>query len=78
MAPLWLTIGSLSLGDQEAFDGPATIEVGLNAISTTDLFDTFTKTLCVGLGSCGALVVNPIITSLVDLLSLSPPCPKPI
>ena len=46
----------------------------LNAISTTDLFDAFTKTLCVGfdnvtlsfdsisdsLGSCSALVVNPI------------------
>ena len=76
MAPLWLTIESLSLGeDQEAFDGSATFEVGLNAIPTTDLFDTFTKTLCVGcdnmnlifnfigdrLGSCSALVVNPII-----------------
>ena len=62
-------------GDQEAFDGPATFEVGLNAIPTTDLFDTFTKTLCVGydsmtlilnfisdrLGSCSALVANPII-----------------
>ena len=62
-------------GDQEAFDGPATFEVGLDAISTTDLFDTFTKTLCVGydnitlifnfigdrLGSSSALVVNPII-----------------
>ena len=62
-------------GDQEAFDGPATFEVGLNAISTTNLFDGFTKTLCVGydnvtlafnfigdrLGSCSALVVNPII-----------------
>ena len=35
-------------GDQEVFDGPATFEVGLNAIPTTDLFDTFTKTLCVG------------------------------
>ena len=61
-------------GDQEAFDGPATFEVGLNAIPTTDLFYAFTKTLCVGydsmtlifnfigdgLGSCSALVVNPI------------------
>ena len=28
-------------------DGFATFEVGLDAISTTDLFDTFTKTLCV-------------------------------
>ena len=55
MAPLWLTMVSLSL-------------------STTDLLDAFTKTLCVGydnvtlsfdfigdsLGICGALVVNPI------------------
>ena len=71
-------------GDQEGFDGPAIFEVGLNAISTTDVFDTFTKTLCVGydnmtlifnfigdrLGSCSALVVNPSLTSLVDLLSL--------
>ena len=35
-------------GDQEVFDGSATFEVGLDAIPTTDLFDTFTKTLCVG------------------------------
>ena len=63
------------MGDQEAFDGPATFEVGLNAISTTDLSDAFTKTLCVGydnvtlicnfigdrLVSCSTLVVNPII-----------------
>ena len=35
-------------GDQEVFDGFATLEVSLDAISTTDLFDTFTKTLCVG------------------------------
>ena len=35
-------------GDQEDFDGTVTFEVGLNAISTTDLFDAFTKTLCVG------------------------------
>ena len=62
-------------GDQEVFDGPATFEVGLNAISATDLFHTFTKTMCVGydnvtltfnfiggrLGNCGALVANPII-----------------
>ena len=31
-------------GDQEFLDGPATFEVGLNAIPTTDLFDTFKKT----------------------------------
>ena len=49
MAPLWLTIGSLSLGEtRKFFDGSATFEVSLDAISTTDLFDTFTKTLCVG------------------------------
>ena len=35
-------------GDQEVFDGSATHEVSFDAISTTDLFDTFTKTLCVG------------------------------
>ena len=49
--------------------------MGLNAIFTTDHFDTFTKTLCVGyddatlifnsigdrLGSCSALVANLII-----------------
>ena len=48
--------------------------MGLNAISTTDPFDTFTKTLCVGydnvtlsfnftgdsLGNCSALVISPI------------------
>ena len=35
-------------GDQKVFDGSATFEVSLGAISLTDLFDTFTKTLCVG------------------------------
>ena len=35
-------------GDQQVFDGFATLEVSLDAIPTTDLFDTFTKTLCVG------------------------------
>ena len=35
-------------GDQEVFDGAATFEVSLDTIPTTDLFDTFTKTLCVG------------------------------
>ena len=65
-------MGSLSLGgDQEVFDGPATFEVGLNAISMTDLFDTFTKTLCVGYDNVtlifnfigdrlGSLVADPI------------------
>ena len=59
-------------GDQEALNGSATFEVGLNAIPTTDLFDAFTKTLCVGydnvtlifnftgdrLGTCGAPISN--------------------
>ena len=58
--------------DQEVLNGSATFEVGLNAISTTDLFDAFTKTLCVGhdnvtlifdfiggrLGTCGAAITN--------------------
>ena len=61
-------------GDQEVLDGAATFEVSLDAIPTTDLFDTFTKTLCVGYdyvtltlnffsgsrGTIGTLVVNPI------------------
>ena len=61
-------------GDQEVFDGSATFEVSLDTIPTTDLFDTFTKTLCVGYdyvalilnfsggsrGTIGTLVVNPI------------------
>ena len=37
-------------GDQESFDGPTTIEVHLNAISTTYLLNAFTKTLCIGYG----------------------------
>ena len=61
-------------GDQEVFDGAATFEMSLDTIPTTDLFDTFTKTLCVGYdyvaltlnlsggsrGTIGTLVVNPI------------------
>ena len=61
-------------GDQEVHDGATTFEVSLDPISTTDLFDTFTKTLCVGYdnvaltlnffsgsrGTCGTLVVSPI------------------
>ena len=35
-------------GDQEVLDSAATFEVSLDAIPTTDIFDTFTKTLCVG------------------------------
>ena len=34
-------------GDQEVFDGAATFEVSLDPIPTTDLFDAFTKTLCI-------------------------------
>ena len=62
-------------GDQEVFDGAATFEVSLDAIPSTDLFDTFTKTLCVGYdnmaltlnfssgsrGTCGTLVISSII-----------------
>ena len=49
MAPLWLTIGSLSLGEtSRIFDGSTTFEVSLDAIPTTEHFDAFTKTLCVG------------------------------
>ena len=35
-------------GYQEVLDGAATFEVSLDAIYTKDIFDTFTKTLCVG------------------------------
>ena len=67
--------GDFVLGeDQEVFDGAATFEVSLDTISTTDLFDTFTKTLCGGYdyviltlnffggsrGTISTLVVNPI------------------
>ena len=61
-------------GDKEVFDGAATFEVSLDAIPTTDLFDTFTKTLCVGYdnmaltpnffggsrGTYGTLAISPI------------------
>ena len=61
-------------GDQEVLDGAVTFEVSLDAISTRDLFDTFTKTLCVGYdnmtltldfssgsrGTCSTLVISPI------------------
>ena len=75
MVSLWLTIGSLSLGgDQKVFDGASTFEVSLDAIPTTDLFDTFTKTLCVAYdnmaltlnffggsrGTCDSLSIIPI------------------
>ena len=35
-------------GDQDVFDGSAPFEVSWDPIPSTDLFDTFTKTLCVG------------------------------
>ena len=74
MASLWLTKVFVLGGDQEVLDGTATFEVSLDAIPTTDLLDTFTKTLCVGYdnvaltlnfsggsrGTCGTLVVSPI------------------
>ena len=75
MASLWDTMGSLSLGgDQEVLDGAATFEVSLDTIPTTDLFDAFTKTLCVrynymtltlnfsggSRSTVSTLVVNPI------------------
>ena len=75
MAPLLLSIGSLSLGETRKFLMVLLpFEVGLYAIPTTDLLDTFTETLCVGynnvtfgfnffgsrLGTCDALVVSPI------------------
>ena len=61
-------------GDQEVLDGAATFEVSFDAIPTTDLFDTFTKTMCVrydnvvptlnfssgSRGTCGTQVVSPI------------------
>ena len=61
-------------GDQEVFDGAPTFEVSLDPIPTTDLFDTFTKTLCVGYdyvtltlnfsggsrGTVSTLVIKPI------------------
>ena len=59
-------------GDQEVFDGSASFEVSLDAIPTTDLFDTFTKTLCVGYDNVpfvfhfmvnrSGIVVAPIIS----------------
>ena len=58
--------------DQKVLDGSATFEVGLNAIPTTDLFDAFTRILCIGydnvtlvydfiggrLGTCGTSITN--------------------
>ena len=45
------------------FDGSATFEVSLDAIPTTDLFDTFTKTLCVGYDNV-TLVLHVMVSRL--------------
>ena len=81
--PKLIAIGGITLGDhgvfvlrgdQDVLDGAATFEVSLDPISTTDLFDTFTKTLCVGYdyvtltlnffggsrGTISTLIVTPI------------------
>ena len=50
-------------GDQKVFDGFATLEGSLDAISTTDLFDTFTKTLCVGYDNV-ALTLHSLVGRL--------------
>ena len=49
--------------EQKVLDGSASFEVGLDAISTTDLFDTFAKTLCVGYDNV-TLVWNFIVGRL--------------
>ena len=60
-------------GDQKVFDGFATLEVSLDAISTTDLFDTFTKTLCVGYDNVALTLhsmvgrLGRIVTPIIDL-----------
>ena len=60
-------------GDQKVFDGSATFEVSLDAISTTDLFDTFTKTLCVGYDNMTLNLhsvvsrLGIIVTPIIDL-----------
>ena len=74
MAPHWLTMGSLSLGETSRFfDGSATFEVSLDAIPTTDLFDTFTKTLCVGYDNVPLILhfmisrLGIIVAPIIDL-----------
>ena len=77
-------------GDQEVFDGAATFEVSLDTIPTTDLFDTFTKTLLLGMTMWPLLLTSlvaagvplvpwlltPSMASLEDLLSLFPTLSK--
>ena len=81
--PTLIPIDGITLGDhgvfvlggnQEVFDGAAIFEVSLGTIPTTDLFDTFTRTLSVGYDyvaltlnfsggsrcTIGTLFVNPI------------------
>ena len=78
LIPLDTTLGDHGVfvlgGDKEVLDCAATFEVSLDTIPTMDLFDTFTKTLCVGYdyvtltlsfsdgsrGTISTLVVNPI------------------
>ena len=66
-------MGLCPWGDQEIFDGSATFEVSLDAIPATDLFDTFTKTLCVGYDNV-LLVLHVMVSRLgivvVPIISL--------
>ena len=75
MAPLRLTIGSLSLGEtSRLLMVSATFEVGLDAIPTTDLFDAFTKTLCVGYDNVPLIfifIVGRLGTISVPIIDLS-------
>ena len=85
MASLWDDHRVFVLGeDQDFLDGAATFEVSLDAIPTTYLFDTFTKTLCVGYDNVTLTfklfsgrevpmvprLLAPSMASLEDLLSL--------
>ena len=60
-------------GDQKVFDGFATLEVSLDAISTTNPFDTFTKTLCVGYDNvtltlhCMVGRLGRVVAPIIDL-----------
>ena len=54
--PTLIPVDGITLGDhrvfdlredQKVFDGASTFEMSLDPIPSTDLFDTFTKTLCV-------------------------------
>ena len=62
--------------------------MGLDAIPTTDLFDAFTKTLCVGYENVPLIFdfivsrLGTISAPIIDLsgrpVESSPPCPNPI